>query len=175
MSIWFSGEHIGTESGDWYEVAPGMTMLELGDGKATAQAAENGYRKVEHKAERGQVRAYREGFSNHYPDETDGPALICLATIAPWCTPGHGFAEGASLDCARCGEQHEYPETGEWIRLDVSSPHALSWWTKDGVNPTPAPVDASVVLDVEAARSLAADLLEWADGPHLEAVGVETE
>jgi hypothetical protein len=139
MSIWCSWPHIGTESGDWYEVLPG---------------GERGP-KVVHLAERGVVVAYASGFSNHHPDYGDPPATVTVAHIAPWCVPGHDEREV------------DEPECGPWLRLDIDSPNAVTWWTKDGEKPTAEPIHGSVVLDEAAARSLAADLLEWADRPHL--------
>lgn len=156
MSIWVSGEHIGTETWEGYEVEPGMVSIDLGDGKARAQAEEDGSPRVHHRAQRGQVRAYRDGFSNHYPDDTDAPGSIDLAWIPSWCVPGH--------------DEEDYSACGEWARLSIDCDGAMTWWVKEGDEPTPKPVHASVVLDVEAARSLAADLLEWADRPHLAAV-----
>lgn len=106
---------------------------------------------------RGVVMSYASGFSNHYPT-TDGtyeqPAAIATASVAPWCTPGWD-QEVDDLD---------YPQAGEWLRLDVAS-----WeydWASGGV-PTGKREGATVVLDEAAARSLAADLLAWADRPLL--------
>lgn len=102
----------------------------------------------------GTVVAFAEGFSNHYPESTDPPASIGVASIPPWCGPGH---DNDTTD--------ERPP-GPWLRLDVDSPRALSWWGADPAHrPTPAPVHASVVLDETAARALAAALIEWADRP----------
>jgi hypothetical protein len=64
----------------------------------------------------GEVVAYANGWSNHYPT-TDGtaetPACISLATIPPWCVPGH---------------RDEYAEhvVGPWLRLDLFGDEAKS-------------------------------------------------
>lgn len=101
----------------------------------------------------GEVRSYAEGFSNHYPT-TDGeweqPASVGIAHVAPWCVPGW---EGREDDL-------DYPQCGPWVRLDVVT-HEHTW--EDGGKPTGRDLFAAVVMDEAAARTLAADLLEWAD------------
>jgi hypothetical protein len=102
----------------------------------------------------GEVRAYAAGWSNHYPTtDVEAPASVGLAHIAPWCVPGWR------------DDGVDYPECGPWVRLSVDSDAALTWWTKDGVKPTAAPIHASVVLDEGAARQLADDLLAWLARP----------
>lgn len=118
----------------------------------------------EHGPRGGQVLTYAEGFSNHHPDlggEYERPAHVGIATIAPWCIPGHD-QDGDNYACTGCGEIHDHPDVGSWVRLTMFGERALSWWGADG-KPTEAPIHASVVLDESAARRLAADLLEWAD------------
>lgn len=98
---------------------------------------------------RGEVRSYATGFSNHYPT-TDGtyeqPSSVGIATIPVWCVPGH---------------REEMDKTvGPWVRLDVwTADHSFT----DGGQFTGRYDTASVVMDETAARSLAADLLAWAD------------
>lgn len=102
------------------------------------------------------VRAYAAGFSNHYPSDDDPPATIVLAHIDSWCVPG---VDEDAVD---------WPQVGAWLRLDIDSPDALTWWTKDADGqPTPEPVHASVVLDVDAARALRDDLTRWLECEHL--------
>lgn len=96
---------------------------------------------------RGQVRAYRNGFSNHYPDSTDGPATVGIASIPTWCVPGR--------------DEEDYDKAGPWLRLSVDSPYAMTWWTRDGDQPTPEPVHACVVMDEAAVRALRDDLEAW--------------
>ena len=120
----------------------------------------------------GQVLAFADGFSNHHPDRTTGrptqerPAAVHLASIAPWCVPGHLYPVPGGTVCGTCRVGHDYPECGPWVRLDLDSPNALTWWSKDDLpKPQPAPFFASVVLDEPAARALAAHLIAWADRP----------
>ena len=99
----------------------------------------------------GEVRSYAEGWSNHYPtDDVEKPAFVGTASIPPWCVPGH-FDDPASEDMA----------TGPWLRLHVAT------WNEDYGMPMIAN-GATVILDVEAARSLAAELLSWAEERHIE-------
>lgn len=104
------------------------------------------------KPHRGQVRSYASGWSNHYPT-TDGaveqPAAVGVASMPVWCVPGHE-------------DDYSDDTVGPWLRLEVASAQH-SW--KDGGKPTGLPEGAAVVMDEEAARSLAADLLAWADRP----------
>jgi hypothetical protein len=72
-----------------------------------------------------------------------------LSTIPAWCVPGHDGEEG-------------FDASGPWLRLDVNS-HEHD----DRRHPTGARKSASVVIDIDAARSSARDLLEWADGEHV--------
>lgn len=100
--------------------------------------------------QRGVVLSYAEGFSNHYP-EIDGDYERLSAVLIPhipiWCVPGHDDATEEA--------------TGPWLRLDVNSERHVAG------KPTGEPASASVALDIDAARTLAADLLAWADGPHV--------
>ena len=107
----------------------------------------------------GVVASYAEGWSNHYPDPVAGPESECgisTAHIPTWCVPGH--EETAGVDDER--------PFGEWLRLDVNG------WEHDFHNPRVRPTEqrlVSVVLDETAARSLAAELLAWADAEHVQA------
>lgn len=115
----------------------------------------------------GEVRTYADGFSNHHPDATGShelPAHVGICAIAPWCVPGHD-EDGNDGRCAGCGERHDHPEVGEWVRLTVAAPTALSWWHAKDERPRREPMYAAVVMDEAAARQLAADLLAWADEP----------
>jgi hypothetical protein len=121
----------------------------------------------------GQVRSYADGFSNHHPNTAthEKPASVSLASIAPWCVPGHTGRRMDGFRCSGCDAQHDYPECGPWVRLDLYSPNALTWWNPDDLpNPQPAPIHASVVLDEAAARALAANLVAWADRPKVHPV-----
>lgn len=101
---------------------------------------------------RGVVLSYAEGFSNHYP-ETGGsfeqPSAVVLSSIPAWCVPGHTGSE-------------DFGVSGPWLRLDVNTAEH-----DEHGQPTGARKHVSVVIDVEAARSLAQDLLEWADSRHV--------
>lgn len=100
----------------------------------------------------GEVRAYAEGWSNHYPTlDVEGPASVDLAHIPVYCVPGHN-EEAASRQGG----------VGPWLRLSINSPNARSWWTKtiDG-DPVPAPAYVTVVLDEAAARALRKQLTKW--------------
>lgn len=114
------------------------------------------WRKVPGHFERGEVRAYAEGWSNHYPTaDVEAPAAVDIAHIPTWCVPGHGDDEGVT----------DVP-FGPWLRLNVYSPDALTWWVKDEAgNPTPAPVNGAVVLDEDAVRALRDDLTGWLNQP----------
>jgi hypothetical protein len=101
---------------------------------------------------RGAVLSYAVGFSNHYPEvggNYEQPSSVVLSSIPAWCVPGHAGSE-------------DFGVSGPWIRLDVNT-HEHD----EHGQPTGARKHASVVIDVEAARSLAQDLLEWADGRHV--------
>ena len=117
----------------------------------------------------GQVLSYADGFSNHHPDRAgthEHPAAVHLASIAPWCVPGHLYPTPGGTVCETCRVEHDYPECGPWVRLDLDSPNALTWWELEYLpRPKPAPIHASVVLDEDAARALAANLIAWADRP----------
>lgn len=105
--------------------------------------------------QRGEVWSYATGWSNHYPDrKVEQPSTICVATIPVWCVPGHW-------------DEEEFETVGEWLRLDV---HTAEHDYKSGGQPTSRYNFESVVLDEEAARSLAADLLAWADRPKAKAI-----
>ncbi len=103
----------------------------------------------------GEVRSYASGWSNHYPT-TDGqveqPASIGLATVPPWCVPG----QDEDMD--------DWDRTGPWIRL-----HVLSQEHEAGVA-TGERSYSAVVLDVDAARTLGQQLLDWANSEHVEPV-----
>ena len=147
MSIWCSGQHIGTDPTVMYEAAPGMYEVDLGDGEQA-----HGRQPMPQKPERGNVISYADGFSNHYPDLTgshERPAIIALAHIAPWCVPGH-----------REDDEFRY-EVGPWLRLEVVAPETLSFWTEDSDEPTVERRDASIILDEQAVRSLRDDLTAW--------------
>lgn len=92
----------------------------------------------------GDVRTYVH--SGHYPTTDDKPASVGTSSIPSYCIPGHAD----ELDDG----------SGPWLRLSVSI------WHDEFRRPMIAD-GATVVLDVEAARSLAADLLEWADQEHV--------
>lgn len=121
----------------------------------------------ENKFDGGEVRAYANGWSNHYPSaDVEAPASIGLADIPAYCVPGHDQS-GENFTCSGCGEYHDaYPERGEWVRLDIDSLGALSW---------PEPIHASVVLDEQAARSLADALIAWAIRPVVRATTPPTD
>lgn len=99
----------------------------------------------------GDVRSYAEGWSNHYPDnDVEQPAAIDTAHIAPWCVPGWWDRED-ELD----------GKVGPWLRLAVMT------WKHDRKTcvATDESIDASVVLDEDAVRSLVADLTDWLGTP----------
>lgn len=150
MSIWCSWQHIGTDPTVMYEVGDGMFEVDLGGGEQA-----KGREPVEQKPERGNVLSYAEGFSNHYPDLTgshERPACIGLATIAPWCVPGHeNVMDGA----------------GPWLRLEVAAPETLNFWTGSD-SPTVEAHDATVILDRAAAEALRDDLDRWLAMDHHE-------
>lgn len=146
MSIWCSWDHIGTETYEGVEVSPGLVAIDVGGDLP------DGIPVVHHK-ERGDVRAYCDGWSNHYPTHgfDDPVATVSLAHIPVWCVPGR---------------DEESEEVAPWVRLTVDSAGALTWWTDDPADrPAPAPVHASVVLDEDAARALRDDLDEWLAQP----------
>ena len=117
----------------------------------------------------GVVLSYATGWSNHYPDPIHGPerpAAIGLATVAPWCTPGHD-QDGPGYTCTGCGAEHDHPEAGAWLRIEVASwEHSF----RDGGHPAGQPESAEVVIDPAAARALGQALVAWADGPLIDAV-----
>lgn len=106
----------------------------------------------------GNVHAYRDGWSNAYPNpDVDGPATIDLAIVPAFCCPGNA-------DDDETGD-----EVGPWLRLSITSPHALTWWVKDADgNPTKAPIHGDVVLDPDAAVALRDALTEWIDTPKVQ-------
>ena len=146
MSIWCSWPHIGTDPTDWQDMKG---------------------RPIPKKAKRGTVLSYAQGFSNHHPDTSgshERPAVIALASIAPWCVPGH------DEKCEPCGTHHDV-EVGPWLRLEVAAPETLNFWTKDAEgNPTVEAEGATVVLDRKAAKALRNDLNRWLKAEHLEPV-----
>jgi hypothetical protein len=156
MSIWCSGEHIGTDPTVMYEAGDGLYEVDLGDGKAA-----RGREPVEQKPERGNVISYANGFSNHYPDLTgthERPACIGLATIPEWCVPGHD-------------ESGNYDLLGPWLRLEVAAPETLNFWIKtDDGEPVVESEGATVLLDEEAVRSLRDDLSRWLERPKAQPV-----
>ena len=89
------------------------------------------------------VLAYREGWSNHYPDpDTDEPAAVDTAHIPPWCVPGHDTAED------------ETDAYGEWLRLSIS------------MRETHGCADCrSVYMHEAAVRKLRDDLDAWLNHP----------
>ena len=98
---------------------------------------------------RGEVWSYANGWSNHYPT-TDGtverPAAVNISNVPIWCVPGHA---------------DDYSDAvGTWVRLDVT------FWDGYGDN-AEGPWTRCVLLDEQAARSLATDLLAWADEDHV--------
>ncbi len=103
---------------------------------------------------RGQVRSFATGWSNHYPNaQVEAPAQLDLATLPSRTDLGH--EDDTDDDAA-----------GPWLRLGMLAPDARSWWRRDdNGEPVRAPVDATVVLDEEAARALRDDLTEWLDMP----------
>lgn len=146
MSIWCSWDHIGTD--------PTVMFRVKRDGSRG--------RRIKPRPERGNVLSYAVGFSNHYPDLTgshERPAVVALADIAPWCVPGHDAGE------CPCGEHHDHPDTGPWLRLEVAAPETLSFWRRDGRKPEVLSEEATVVLDEAAARALRDDLTAWLDRP----------
>lgn len=99
----------------------------------------------------GGVRNYADGWSNHYPDDAvERPAAVMTGTIAPHCVPG-------------ADESEDYPTSGPWLRL------ALAVWDDEYGRPM-IRGGATVILDPDAARALARDLMAWADEPHVEPV-----
>lgn len=96
----------------------------------------------------GTVRAYAEGWSNHYPtNDVEGPAAIELATIPVWCVPGHHDEDDDRL--------------GPWLRVTVTAEGTDHW--KDG--PTPYYSTTTVVLNERAASALRDHLDHWLARP----------
>jgi hypothetical protein len=139
MSIWVSWESIGYD-------------IDLSDvGQSPVEIVHIGDRPDPNVPERGEVRTYCNGWSNHYPTttgEAERRANVGLSHIPVWCVPGHE-------------DNDDEDEIGEWVRLDLFTAE------HDFHNPTADPQynGATVVMDEAAARALAADLLEWADRP----------
>jgi len=97
----------------------------------------------------GAVRAYAEGWSNHYPTaDVEGPAAIDLATIPTWCVPGH---RAANPDAER--------RCGPWLRLTVAADGT------DHRKGEPYYSTTTVVLNENAARALRDHLDEWLARP----------
>lgn len=133
MSIWASWERIGWE--------PECEVLD-----------DDGVHVEPGRFERGVVRAYRDGFSNAYPDGTDAGATVDVASIPAWCVPGCEDADGDD----RCDDM------GPWLRLWVDSPGARSWSGADPrFRPICRPLWAAVVLDEAAVGALRDDLSAW--------------
>lgn len=107
---------------------------------------------------RGQVLTYAVGFSNHYPEvggDEERPAEVAIASIAPWCVPGHLKHDDETYVC-ECGENYAHNNaTGTWLRLDLDA--------KADRNGNP--VNASVVMDEAAVTALIADLSAWLARP----------
>jgi hypothetical protein len=149
MSIWCSWESVGWD--DWAE-RPGFV--------------------------RGEVRTFAEGFSNHHPDSTGShelPANVGVDHIAPWCVPGHNEGEPdnhVDYRCTGCGERHDYPDAGRWLRLGIYARDALSWWTDDGEDKPKhtGPVAQRVVMDEAAVRALRDDLTKWLELPKVQPI-----
>ncbi|MGC0251527.1 hypothetical protein [Pseudactinotalea sp. Z1748] len=111
--------------------------------------------------ERGHVLTYAEGWSNHYPNltgEAELPAMIGLAEMPGWCVPGHWLTAEDPSDGA-------YDHKGPWVRLDLHAECALNFWGDGTARPSVEKVNASIVLDEEAARSLRDDLDAWLSEP----------
>lgn len=101
----------------------------------------------------GNVRSYATGWSNHFPtDDFERESSMDLATIAPWCVPGHHDSDG------------EQGEVGPWLRLGMVT------WRHDFHNPKRRPtkqLDAAVVMDEAAVRLLRDQLTTWLELPKL--------
>lgn len=142
MSIWCTGERIGYEP-------RGLAV----DGEAPPKMKS---------LRNGQVRSYATGFSNHYPTTTgdyEQPAAVALATIAPWCVPGH------DEPCTCKAGAHDWPEVGPWLRLELLS-HEHIW--EEGGKPSGRIEGADVVLDEAAVTTLRDRLTEWLDQPKVQ-------
>lgn len=116
----------------------------------------------DHEPQRGEVRSYAEGWSNHFPtvgDAAELPATVDVAHIAPWCVPGHD-------ECGDCDGTH----VGPWLRLTLHADKAKSWWDRTtGDEPGVRAFTDSVVMDRAAVEALAADLGRWLALEHVEA------
>lgn len=103
-------------------------------------------------ATRGTVISYATGWSSHYPS-TDGtveqPAQVHLAHIPSWCVPGHKDSDAEDI-------------SGPWARLWIET----TSHDREG-RPTEHRLSAAVCLDEAAARTLAHELLAWADEKHV--------
>lgn len=100
---------------------------------------------------RGVVLSFATGWSSHYPStggDVEQPAAVRLASIPRWCVPGHE-------------DEEDFESTGPWVRVDLEG-----WRHIDGQS-TGERVFQSVILDEDAARSLASDLLEWVNAGHV--------
>lgn len=140
MSIWWSGETIG-----WEPETGEITWTDGSNNKPTRFPA---------RFERGEVRTYAEGWSNHYPSaDVERPASVNVAAIAPWCVPGH------AEDC--CGG-HDAPEVGPWLRLLIDADQ------RSGPSAEPGPMWAGVVMDAAAVEALRDDLNQWLAAPKVE-------
>lgn len=101
----------------------------------------------------GTVLTFAEGWSNHYPGgDVERPASIGLATVPPWCVPGHR------------DDYEDDDQPGPWLRLHLltrpSGPRSTGAEGKRIVD------GATVLLSPDAARALAAELVKWADLDH---------
>lgn len=86
----------------------------------------------------GRVIPYIASHLQPEPDDSRATAWIATAHVPGFCVPGHD------------DQPDDYP-AGEWLRLSVDSVHQGQ--------------AATVLLDSDAARALAHDLLAWADLP----------
>jgi hypothetical protein len=94
----------------------------------------------------GTVRAYLG--SHHYPLDGEPDAAVHVATIVPWCVPGHRETRVEEID-----------GVAPWLRLALHTPDDDGTGNRSMSNPR------TVALSEVAARALAAQLIEWADTP----------
>lgn len=90
---------------------------------------------------RGDVRAYLQGKSNHFPDGKDPKAAVDVAHVAPHCVPGH------------FDDFTDWPQVGPWLRLSLYRDE-----------------QHSVVMDETAVRALRDDLNLWLECPKVHPV-----
>jgi hypothetical protein len=108
----------------------------------------------------GQVRAYIDGWSNHYPDDVHVESELSLAETPAWCVPGHEGHGGQTPDS-------DDAVIGPWLRLGI---HTVDQGIKDGKVVLGDDVSTLVVLDEAAVNQLIADLIEWRDAPKVRPV-----